>query len=108
MMKMQKTCWTGSGKRHAPAMICCKVTATEGVCLALSSQSFFVHCHTNLHSRLRPAFCGIEHRPCLKLPTHISKEQRAHWHRLAEHKGLTSQSQVWKLDMLNRIAIIVP
>ncbi|DBA69796.1 TPA: hypothetical protein ACH3X2_012518 [Trebouxia sp. C0005] len=31
--------------------------------------------------------------PCMKLPTHISKEQRAHWHRLAEHRGLTSQSQ---------------
>ncbi|DBA85879.1 TPA: hypothetical protein ACH3X1_005428 [Trebouxia sp. C0004] len=31
--------------------------------------------------------------PCLKLPIHISKVQRARWHRLAEHRGLTSQSQ---------------
>ncbi|KAL3141315.1 hypothetical protein ABBQ32_004903 [Trebouxia sp. C0010 RCD-2024] len=32
-------------------------------------------------------------RPYLRLPSHISKEQRARWHKLAEQQGLMSQSQ---------------
>ena len=73
-----------------------KATATVGVCLALSRQSL---CSLPQQPAQQvETWHFVEHRPCLKLPTHISKEQRAHWHRLAEHKGLTSQSQVWKLD----------
>ena len=88
MTRLLKTCWSGSGRKHVVRKIL--VQAAAGLYF-LRLCNLAVEMDSQLSNQKDVVLLP---RPCLKLPSHISKEQRARWHKLAEQQGLASQSQV--------------